>query len=79
MTDAERLALLEAQAEKAYARMYDVRHPSDITACYSDAKECLYDAIALAKRLGRHGDAERLIARLANIKGVFRSQFADFT
>jgi hypothetical protein len=75
MTDAERLAWLEAQAEAAYDRMYDARSGSDAAARYSDAKEALHDAIGLARRLGRGEDAERLTARLEHIKTVFRSQF----
>jgi hypothetical protein len=75
MTDAERLAWLEAQAEAAYDRMYDARPATDAAARYSDAKEALHDAIGLARRLGRSQDAERLAARLEHIKTVFRSQF----
>jgi hypothetical protein len=72
--DEERLRWLEAQAEAAYARMYDAGF-GGAPACYSDAKEFLYDAIGLAGRLGEPGEAERLSARLAHIKAVFRSQF----
>jgi hypothetical protein len=71
----ERLRFLEAQAEEAYQRMYDARPGADLTACYSDAKEVLYDAIALARRLGLSRDAARLDARLEEIKTVFRRQF----
>ena len=74
MTNAERLAWLEAQAEAAYDRMYDARPGTDAAARYSDAKEALHDAIGLARRLGRNDDAERLAARLEHIKAVFRSQ-----
>lgn len=62
---------LEAMGEAAYDRMYD-ESPS---ANYSDAKEFFREAIAVARRLGRDADAERLERRLENIKGVFRSQF----
>jgi hypothetical protein len=71
----ERLRFLEAQAEEAYQRMYDAQPGADLTACYSDAKEFLYDAIALARRLGLSRDAARLDARLEEIKTVFRRQF----
>jgi hypothetical protein len=71
----ERLRRLEAFAEDAYDRMYDAGNPSGATALYSDAKEALYEAIGLAKRLCRADDAARLEARLAHIKAVFRSQF----
>ncbi len=50
--EAERLRWLEAQAEEAYDRMYDAGLRGAAT-CYSDAKEFLYDAIGLARRLGR--------------------------
>ena len=40
-----------------------------------DAKECFYDAISLANKLGLTDEAETLSKRLAHIKAVFRSQF----
>jgi hypothetical protein len=75
MTDEQRLAWLEAQAEQAYDKMYDAPSSTDAAARYSDAKEALRDAIALARRLDRGPVATRLEARLAHIKAVFRSQF----
>lgn len=74
-TSNEALIELEALAEKAYDQMYDATSSSDATARYSDAKEALYDAIGLARRLGRDDDVERLEKRLDHIKAVFRSQF----
>jgi len=74
-TDEERLRLLEAYAENAYSEMYDAGNPSGAMACYSEAKEALYTAIGLAKELGKLDEAERLSARLAHIKAVYRSQF----
>jgi hypothetical protein len=56
--------------------MYDAHSPSAATGFHSDAKECLYDAIGLARSLGQDAEAERLSQRLAHIKAVFRSQFA---
>jgi hypothetical protein len=76
MTDEERLAYLEAQAETAYDQMYDAMSSTDAAARYSDAKEALADAIALARRLRQDAVATRLEARLAHIKAVFRSQFS---
>jgi hypothetical protein len=75
MTDEQRLTWLEAQAEAAYDKMYDARHSSNAAALYSDAKEALYEAIGLARRLGQEAQAARLETRLAHIKAVFRSQF----
>jgi hypothetical protein len=75
MTDADRLQNLEAQAEAAYTKMYDVRDATNAAARYSDAKEALYDAIGLARSLGKVDVAARLEQRLAHIKAVFRSQF----
>ena len=75
MTDQERLDNLEAQAEAAYDKMYDAGDPSGAAVCYSDAKEALYDAIGLARKLGKTDVAARLEQRLAHIKAVFRSQF----
>lgn len=69
------IAMLEQDGEEAYSRMYDAHTPSDATAAYSDAKEAFADAIGLAERAGDQITAERLHARLAHIKAVFRSQF----
>jgi hypothetical protein len=71
----EQLAWLEAQAEHAYGLMYDVINPTAATGHYSDAKEALADAIGMARRLGNAEAVDRLEARLAHIKAVFRSQF----
>ncbi len=76
MSDDDRLQTLRAQAEAAYARMYDSINPTEAAARYSDAKEALHDAIGLAGRLGNADIASQLSARLAHIKAVFRSQFA---
>jgi hypothetical protein len=76
MTDEQRLAWLEAQAEQAHDKMYDATHSTDAAARYSDAKDTMSDAIALAGRLGQHATVTRLEARLAHIKAVFRSQFS---
>jgi len=76
MTDDERLEWYEAEAEKAYAALYDAAHARDFIARYSDAKEGFHSAIAIACLLGRSEDAQRLEARLAHVKAVFRSQFA---
>jgi hypothetical protein len=75
MTDADRLQNLEAQAETAYTDMYDARDATEAAARYSDAKEALFDAIGLARRLGMADVAAQLEARLNHIKAVFRSQF----
>ena len=66
---------LKAMGEKAYDDMYEAHSSSGATACYSDAKECYYDAIGLANKLGLKEEAESLHQRLAHIKAVFRSQF----
>ncbi|HEY7669398.1 MAG TPA: hypothetical protein VH852_02060 [Hyphomicrobium sp.] len=76
MTERERLAFFEQQAEEAYSRMYDAVSASGATAPYSDAKEALYSAIGIARRLGDEECVKRLEARLAHIKAVFRSQFS---
>jgi hypothetical protein len=75
-TDEDRLRLQEGYAETAYSAMYDARDNSAATAHYSNAKEALYTAIGLAKKLGKLQLAERLSKRLAHIKAVFRSQFS---
>ena len=75
MTELERLALLERQAEQAYDAMYEAHSPSHAAACYSDAKEALYGAITIAEELRAEDIRKRLEDRLAHIKAVFRSQF----
>jgi hypothetical protein len=76
MTDRERMVFFEQQAEDALSRMYDAHSPSDATARYSDAKEALYSAIGIARQLADEESTQRLEARLAHIKAVFRSQFS---
>jgi len=76
MTEAQRLAWFEAQAEAAYDQMYDATSSTQAAARYGDAKEAMRDAIGLARRLGQGAVADRLEARLAHIKAVFRSQFS---
>jgi hypothetical protein len=71
----DRLRFYQAQAEEAYVRMYEARIGSDVAGCYSDAKESLHEAIALAQRLGLWSASRRLSARLDEIKTVFRRQF----
>jgi hypothetical protein len=71
-----RLRWLEQQAELAYEAMYDAAPGAALAGRYSDAKEFLYDAIALAEQLGHAATAERLSKRLTHIKAVFRSQFS---
>ncbi len=75
MTERERLAWFERQAEEAYSQMYDAGSPSGAAVCYSDAKEALYSAIGIARQLADEDSTRRLEARLAHIKAVFRSQF----
>ena len=76
MTDRKRMTFLEQQGEEAYARMYDAASGSNATARYSDAKEAFHSAIGIARQLADTRNAERLEARLAEIKAVFRSQFS---
>jgi hypothetical protein len=71
----KQLEHLKAMGEKAYDDMYEAHSSSGATACYSDAKECFYDAIGLAERLGLTDEYKALSDRLAQIKAVFRSQF----
>lgn len=82
MTDQEReqklgsLAACRRIAEEAYDRLYEVHSSSEATACYSDAKEALFDAIGLARQLELADEMEAIETRLAHIKAVFRSQFS---
>jgi hypothetical protein len=67
---------LKSLAEKSYGDMYETGSPSGATGCYSEAKECYYDAIRLARELGLDDEAAALVKRLEHIKEVFRGQFS---
>jgi hypothetical protein len=71
----DRLRFYEAEAEDAYAKMYDAANQTTAAAHYSNAKEALYTAIGLATDQEDREATERLQARLDHIKAVFRSQF----
>ena len=71
----ERVRWFEVQAEAAYERLYDAANPPAAAARYSDAKEFLTNAIALARKLGDDAAVARQEARLAHVKAVYRSQF----
>jgi hypothetical protein len=71
----ERLRFFETQAETAYSLMYDAQPGSELAARYSDTKEALYEAIAIARLLKLTRETKRLEKRLAEIKAVFRGQF----
>jgi hypothetical protein len=70
------LATCKSAGEKAYDEMYEAHSSSHATACYSEAKESFYSAIALARELGLAQEIEDLEKRLTHIKSVFRSQFS---
>jgi hypothetical protein len=72
----ELLRFHEAEAEDAYTKMYDATDKTTATAHYSNAKEALHTAIGLAIGQGDSVVSERLEARLAHVKAVFRSQFS---
>jgi hypothetical protein len=66
---------LKKLGEQHYDDMYEAHSQRDASICYSDAKDCFYDAIGLAGRMGLKEEEEALSKRLAHIKAVFRSQF----
>lgn len=70
-----RLRFFEAEAEEAYDRLYRAGPGANLAASYSDAKEALHEAIALARRLGLARDTKRLEKRLLDIKALVRGQF----
>jgi hypothetical protein len=51
VSEEQRLAGFEAQAEQAYGKMCDATHSTEAAARYSDATEAMRDAIALGRRL----------------------------
>ena len=73
--DANLLRHLKERAEAAYDAMYEAHSFRDASSCYTDAKDYFREAVAVARRLGDNEEAERISARLAHVKAVFRSQF----
>jgi hypothetical protein len=71
----DQLEHLKSLGEKAYSDMYESSGPGGASGCYSEAKECYYDAIRVANLLGLTEQAEALSQRLDHIKAVFRGQF----
>lgn len=70
----ELVAEYHSKAEAAYSAMYDA--PSwDEKDLKDDALFYLARAIEVAEQLGLAEDVERLKARVANIMGVYNSQF----
>jgi hypothetical protein len=70
----EQMLAHEQKAEAAYAAMYDA--PShDQKDLKDDALFHLARAVEVADALGLAADAARLRARIANIVGVYNSQF----
>jgi ankyrin repeat protein len=69
------LSWLDEQSEQAYEKMCDATNNTAATGHYSNAKEFLHDAIALARRLKRQETEAQLMTRLDHIKTIFRSQF----
>ena len=67
---------LKKLGEQYYDDMYEAHSFRDANACYRDAKDYFYDAIALAGQLELKEEAEALSKRLDHIKAVYRSQFA---
>ena len=51
---------LKMLGEKAYDDMYETHSQRDAAICYSDAKDCFYDAIGLASRMGLKEEEEAL-------------------
>jgi hypothetical protein len=63
---------LEELAERAYSQMYEATRPHDD---YEDACLGLMHAIDAARFVHRADEVARLEKRLANIRGVYNSQF----
>jgi uncharacterized protein YicC (UPF0701 family) len=70
------IAELEARGEKAYSDMYDTYSSTAASGCYEDVTDYFARAIGLAERAGMRDEAQRLEARLAQMRGVYRSQFS---
>jgi hypothetical protein len=70
----KRLKTLEAWAERAYEAMYEAGSPAGAGAYFSEVREALREAIALARDTGLEEEASRLEKRLEHIRAVYTSQ-----
>jgi hypothetical protein len=70
----QRIAELEALAEKAYDEMYETRFPMG---CFADLKDYFFEAIGTAERAGLLDEANRLRQRLDHCRQVYRKQFSS--
>ena len=70
----QRIAELEALAEKAYDEMYETRFPMG---CFADLKDYFSEAIGTAERAGLLDEANRLRQRLEHCRHVYRKQFSS--
>lgn len=74
MDEKDRMADMEAKAEKAYDAMYDAAS-HNVKDCCEDACLFLAEAITIANKLGLAEEAARLAARKDHIRAVYNSQF----
>lgn len=56
--------------------MYDTYSSMAASGCYEDVMDYFAPAIGLAERAGMPEEAQRLEARLAPMRGVYRNQFS---
>lgn len=65
---------LKARAEEIYEEMYEASGPAAAGGYFSEIKEILYQAIAMARERGLEGEAKEIEARLDQIRKVYESQ-----
>ena len=66
----------EQLAEAYEVKMYEAPDLTKATGHYSSMKDCFYDAIGFARRIGRKDHIERLEKRLSELKRIFRDQLS---
>jgi len=72
--DQDHLNKLKARAEEIYEEMYEASSPVGAGAYFSEIKELLYEAIAIASEMGFEDEVKEIDKRLNHIRRVYESQ-----
>jgi hypothetical protein len=72
--DRVHLDMLKARAEEIYEEMYEASGPAAAGGYFSEVKQILYQAIAMAREMGLEEEAQSISERLDHIRTVYESQ-----
>lgn len=73
-SDRDHLNKLKSRAEEIYEEMYEASSPVGAGAYFSEIKELLYEAIAIAREMGFEDEVKEIDKRLNHIRRVYESQ-----